>query len=100
MALEQLAERCPDDAAARHNLGTVNLRLKQPREAVLAFKESLRLRPDSAATWLHLGYAHKELGHAEEAASAWHQTLKLEPNNTAAEHELAACTAALAAAEA
>ena len=100
LALEQLANKCPDDPTPRHNLGTIHLRLKQPREAIRAFNESLRLRRDSAATWLHLGYAHKDLGQIDEATSAWRKAIRLEPNNTAAQQELDACAPPLVAAEA
>lgn len=48
--LRRLIELCPNDGAARHNLGVLNLRAGKPVEAAHWFRESLRVRPRCAAT--------------------------------------------------
>lgn len=48
--LRRLIELCPNDGAARHNLGVLNLRAGKPVEAAHWFRESLRVRPHCAAT--------------------------------------------------
>ena len=49
-ALEELAGRFPEDAAVRHNLGIVCMRLENYAKAAAALEVSLRLRPDHAET--------------------------------------------------
>ena len=44
-ALRRLIDRCPEDAAAHHNLGTIHLRADRPAEAIPCYQESLRLGP-------------------------------------------------------
>jgi tetratricopeptide (TPR) repeat protein len=48
--LRRLIELCPNDGAARHNLGVLNLRAGNPVEAAHWFRESLRVRPHCPAT--------------------------------------------------
>jgi Flp pilus assembly protein TadD len=71
IALRRLIDRVPDDASARHNLGTLLLRSKRFKDATIAFREALQLRPDNLATHLHLGYALKGNGRIAEAASVF-----------------------------
>jgi len=49
-AIEALLARDPQDAAAYHNLGTVQLRLGQPKQALESYQRSLALRPDHFLT--------------------------------------------------
>lgn len=80
-ALSELTVRAPEDAAAHHNLGTIRQRLWRHKEAIAAYRESLRLRPDSAVTYVQLGRALLQDGNADQAAEAWRNGLKIDPHN-------------------
>jgi tetratricopeptide (TPR) repeat protein len=86
--LKELMERDPKDGASPHNLGTLYMRARRPREAVRCYQESLRRRPKSATTYLHLGQALKDLGRRTEAEAAWREALKFDPTNGAVQAEL------------
>jgi GT2 family glycosyltransferase/predicted TPR repeat methyltransferase len=49
-ALQELTERAPDDAAAFHNLGTMQFHQQQFHESVTSFEHSLKLRPNAPQT--------------------------------------------------
>jgi len=86
--LKQLTERDPKDGAAPHNLGTLYMRSRRPREAIRSYQESLKRRPKSAMTLLHLGQAFKELGRRADAEAAWREALELAPTNEVVQTEL------------
>jgi tetratricopeptide (TPR) repeat protein len=67
LALKELAERAPDAAPVFHNLGAVNMRLGQYRQAVCAYENSLRLRPDCVPTLHELASALRSTGRGEES---------------------------------
>jgi tetratricopeptide (TPR) repeat protein len=48
------------------------------KDAVAAYKESLRLNPDNAQTYLNLGFVYYELGYDREAQEAFDKALKLQ----------------------
>jgi tetratricopeptide (TPR) repeat protein len=78
--LESLNARDPSDAAARHNLGLVYLRLNRPADALKAFRDSLQLRPRWGATLVHLGIALDQMGERSEARGIWQQVLQQDPH--------------------
>ena len=50
----------------------------QWKEALAAYKESLRLNPNSAQTYLNLGFVYYELGYDREAQEAFDRASKLQ----------------------
>jgi len=48
------------------------------REAIAAYKESLRLNPGNAQKYLNLGFVYYELGYDREAEEAFDQASKLQ----------------------
>jgi tetratricopeptide (TPR) repeat protein len=48
------------------------------REALEAYKESLRINPDRAETYLNLGFVYYELGYDREAQEAFERASKLQ----------------------
>jgi len=48
------------------------------KEAVAAYKESLKLNPDNAQTYLNLGFVYYELGYDGEAQLAFERASKLQ----------------------
>jgi tetratricopeptide (TPR) repeat protein len=48
------------------------------KEAIAAYKESLRLNPDNAQTYLNLGFVYYELGYDREAQEAFDKASKLQ----------------------
>jgi tetratricopeptide (TPR) repeat protein len=82
--LQQLAERAPDDAAALHNLGTIQSRRQAPDDAIQSYRRSLDLRPESADTWLQLGWALRDSGQTDEALPAWREVIRRVPDHPGA----------------
>ena len=50
----------------------------QWKEAVSAYKESLRLDPNNAQTYLNLGFVYYELGYDREAQEAFDKASRLQ----------------------
>jgi tetratricopeptide (TPR) repeat protein len=48
------------------------------KEAIAAYKESLKLNPDNAQTYLNLGFVYYELGYDREAQEAFDKASKLQ----------------------
>jgi tetratricopeptide (TPR) repeat protein len=48
------------------------------KEAVIAYKESLRLDPGNPQTYLNLGFVYYELGYDREAQEAFEKASKLQ----------------------
>ena len=48
------------------------------KEAVVAYKESLRQDPDNPQTYLNLGFVYYELGYDREAQAAFEKASKLQ----------------------
>ena len=49
------------------------------KEAIAAYKESLRLNPNRAQTYLNLGFVYYELGYEKEAQEAFERASKIQP---------------------
>lgn len=79
--LERLAALDPGDAAARHNLGTVQRLLERPAQAVRHFRRSLQRRPLSPATSLRLSEALLACGRTAAARDALRTGLHLSPES-------------------
>ena len=50
----------------------------QWKEAIAAYRESLRLDPNNAQTYLNLGFVYYELGYDREAQRAFDRASKLQ----------------------
>jgi tetratricopeptide (TPR) repeat protein len=48
------------------------------KEAIAAYRESLRVNPDNAQTYLNLGFVYYELGYEREAQEAFDRASKLQ----------------------
>lgn len=69
----------PQDAEAWYALGQAHARMKRFREAVQAYRESIRLNPLNYAVWLDSGAAYTELEEHGKAAEAYEQSVRLKP---------------------
>ena len=58
--------------------GVVLARQGRWKDALAAYKESLRLNPDNAQTYLNLGFVYYELGYDREAQEAFEKASKLQ----------------------
>jgi tetratricopeptide (TPR) repeat protein/glycosyltransferase involved in cell wall biosynthesis len=88
-AQQLLAERCPDDASAQHNLGTLHFRAAQLDKAIECYHRALAVRPDFATTHLYLGQALHSQGKSKEAETYWARARELDPENVPSLEDLA-----------
>lgn len=79
----------PESAAARYNLGTSLLRLREYDEAVLHLQDALRLDPEYAQAHNDLGAALRLQGKPAEAIRHFRQVLLTRPNDGDALYNLA-----------
>ena len=68
--------------------GAEHLRLQKDREAIKAFKESIKLNPNSAETLYGLGFSSFRLGRFRDAADAFKKATTLEPRMAKAHYGL------------
>jgi tetratricopeptide (TPR) repeat protein len=68
-------------AQSLHNQGIALTMLKRPAEAVLEFRESLRLHPEMAETWAELGETLRSQRRFDEALAAFEQAARLPPES-------------------
>lgn len=64
--------------------GVAKWRMKQTREAIDDFNDSIQLAPDNAIVYNNRGNALMDLGHPEEAIKDYDRAIALEPNYGAA----------------
>lgn len=88
-AQQLLAERCPDDAAAHHNLGTLHFRASHLDRAIECYQKALAVRPDFAPTHLYLGQVLHAQGRSKEAETYWARAHELDPENMPSLEDLA-----------
>jgi hypothetical protein len=73
-AVEAAVKQRPENAELRKTLGAALVRTGQPREAIAALEESIRVNGHggNAFDWLFLALAHHRLGHShfQEATAA------------------------------
>ena len=63
-------------------------KLGQYREAVQAFKESIRMRPDDALAYFGLGTAYCNFGQYSKAIAAFEEALRIKPDYACAQVSL------------
>ena len=66
-------------AEAQLNLGHEFLKQQKDREAIKAFKESIKLNPNIAETYYGLGFSNFRLGKFREAADAFKKATAIQP---------------------
>lgn len=76
---QALVKAEPESAAYWYGLGQAHARMKRHREAVSAYKESIRWGPLDGAVWFDLGSAYKELKEYKSAAEAYRKAIELNP---------------------
>jgi tetratricopeptide (TPR) repeat protein len=75
----------PNSAEAHNNLGLALAKIPgRLNEAIVEYKEALRLEPGYAAGWHNLGACWFHLGNLPEAAAAFREELRLAPDDPAA----------------
>jgi tetratricopeptide (TPR) repeat protein len=76
-------------AESYFNIGLANFYLKQYREAVGAYRQSIRLDPYNAAdAYYALGLAYRDWGRADDEIQAYKQAIRLKPDYTSAYERL------------
>lgn len=64
------------------------LKLQKDREAIKAFKESIKLNPNTAETYYGLGFSNFRLGKFREAVDAFKKAVELDPQMAKAHYGL------------
>lgn len=64
------------------------LKLQKDREAIKAFKESIKLNPNTAETYYGLGFSNFRLGRFRDAGDAFKKAITLEPQMAKAHYGL------------
>jgi Flp pilus assembly protein TadD len=75
-------------AEARSFLGRILLRRGQTAEAIVLFRQALKVRPDSALDNDQLAVALRRTGQPAEAETQWHRALEILPDFVEAREEL------------
>jgi tetratricopeptide (TPR) repeat protein len=83
-----LAETAPPSAQVQLSLGHEYLKAQKDREAIKAFKESIKLNPALAEAHYGLGYSSFRLGRFRDAADAFKKAIALEPKMAKAHYGL------------
>ncbi len=79
---------------AHNNLGVALLELGNPEEAILHYREALRIDPKQAVAHNNLGIALMKTGRSEEAITHFQEALRIDPRNAPARTNLGVCLAA------
>jgi tetratricopeptide (TPR) repeat protein len=78
----------PEDAAAQAQFGDAKQSLGELPDAIIAYRESLRLNPNDARVHTNLGSALGRQGRLKEAIAEFTEALRLEPGNERAQRNL------------
>ena len=84
----------PESGELHNLLGLTHASRGAFDEAILEFREALRLAPDSARTHWHLGAALASRGSHDEAVNQLRRSVELDPTNEDAQRDLRALTTA------
>jgi hypothetical protein len=79
----------PDNAGAWAGIGGAYSVMGRYREAIAAYRESLRLKPDNAGAWFCIGVTYGNLGRYREAIEAYRESLRLKPDSADTWYNLA-----------
>jgi tetratricopeptide (TPR) repeat protein len=78
----------PDVFSAQTRLGLSLIRLRQPQEAINAFKMALKLRPGNDRAYTNLSYGYLEAGQFAEALEAAREAVRLNSKSSLAYNNL------------
>ncbi len=81
----------PQTTEEWHEMGDDFLRKDRYKDALMCFKQVLKLQPDDINTWLSVGYAQYQLGNHERALKAYNKALDIDRVNPNALREKSAC---------
>ena len=79
-----------DNWLAWNNLGAAYDRLGQPEQAIVRYREALRIRPGYVDAWNNLGAAYHKLGQPQKAIIYYEEALRIKPDYTKAWNNLGA----------
>ncbi len=82
--LRLLLARVPTHASARRLMGDLRLQQNDPTQAIVEYRESLRIRPGQADTLGNLGFALAALNRFDEAVEVLRETVVLSPGDPSA----------------
>ncbi len=82
--------KCPDNARAHYNLGSLLYQQGETPEAIAHFERALRISSDYAEAHYNLGLALARLGRLSEAVGQWEQAVRIKPDYAEAHNNLAA----------
>jgi hypothetical protein len=75
---------------AWNSLGLTFDELGQPQQAIVHYRESLRIKPDFGDAWYNLGLAYAKQGQSQQAIVCFREALRLRPDYTKAWNNLGA----------
>jgi len=71
----------PQDATAWHTLGYACIALKNSKEALTAFLQTIRINPGDVDGWSNLGFVYTDLEQLPEAVRAYQAVVRLNPED-------------------
>ena len=80
-AFKEVAEEMPDDPEVRFGLAGAYLAAEQAENAVVEYRETIRLKPDYSAAYRGLGRALERAGQIAEARAVFAQGLEVAARN-------------------
>jgi Flp pilus assembly protein TadD/peroxiredoxin len=78
-SFQQVVAAKPEDPEAYYNLGTLNLRRNDFKQARTYLEQTLKLKPNYPEAWNNLGMIAAQEGQPEEAVKNFQQSLLLRP---------------------
>lgn len=70
----------PENPLAWSLLGIANYALKQPVQAIDAYRKALHLKPDDAESWNNMGNAYDQLDQLEMGIQSYQEAIRIKPN--------------------
>ena len=80
-AFKEVADEMPDDPEVRFGLAGAYLDAGQAENAIVEYRETIRLKPDYSAAHRGLGRALERAGRTAEAIAAYKQGLEVATKN-------------------
>ena len=80
-ALKHVVSLSSNDPVAFANLGKVQHRLGEAKDAIASFQKSISINSNVDDSWFNLGLSFTSLGDASSAIGAYQQTIKLNPTH-------------------
>jgi tetratricopeptide (TPR) repeat protein len=76
-----LVTRHPENSIAWYALGGAYSGLKFFDDALVAYRQAVKIQPDDASAWFGLGFVTEQSGRTEEAVAAYRQVVKIKPDH-------------------